>query len=81
MEEEFYHYTAKKVKLFIVEDVVGIFFIIFAFHMRLWTFGILLGIIMFFYILEQNKISFTVFLKLVRSFFGGKIKKIRKSNR
>lgn len=73
--------TARNPKFFIVDAKVAIFIVIFLVHMRMETFGLLILVFIFFYLLEMKKINFKIFLKLVRIFFSGKVKRIRKSNK
>jgi hypothetical protein len=73
--------TGRQSKFFIVDAKVSIFLIFFLVHIRLETFALLIFIFVFFYILEMKKINLRIFIKLVRSFFSGKIKRIRKSNK
>lgn len=73
--------TGRQPKFFIVDAKVSIFLVFFLVHIRLETFALLVAIFVFFYILEMKKINIKIFIKLVRSFFSGNIKRIRKSNK
>lgn len=79
-KNEWYN-TARTPKFFIVDAKFGIFVIIFLIHIRIYTFLLLVGVFIFFFILDQNKINFKTFLKLIREGFSGKIKKIRKTTK
>jgi hypothetical protein len=59
--------------------MVIMFFILFMFHMRLWTFALFAVVFCFSFILSYRKINFINFLKKIRMIIAsGSNKKIRK---
>jgi len=51
--------------------------ILFLMHVRLWTFMVALIVALFFGLIEHYGYSMTVFLRMLRTFFAGKVKVVR----
>ena len=69
-----YHWrnTMKPVRFFMVDARAGIFLILFIFHMRAWTFGLFVLMMIFFWMLEKRGLVFGAALRSFRTWFLGK---------
>lgn len=73
----FWFHSAKPVKFFIVDYRVSLFLVLFLLHMRMETFLLMIGVFIFFYILEANKINVVDAFKKLRFMLGGKTRRIK----
>lgn len=73
----FWFHSAKPVKFFIVDYRVSLFLVLFLLHMRMETFLLMIGVFIFFYILEANKINVVDAFKKLRFVLGGKTRRIK----
>ena len=58
--------TARPVRFFNIDYRAGIFLFIFMMHIRLWTFLLLIGVVVVLYVLERRGLSFTLALRRFR---------------
>lgn len=64
--------TARPVRFFNIDYRAGIFVFMFMMHIRLWTFLVLIGVIVGLLILERRGLSFNLALRRMRLWFIGK---------
>ena len=69
-----YHWrnTMKPVRFFMVDARAAIFFMLFIIHMRLWTFGLFIAMIFFFWFLEKRGLGFVPAMRTFRTWILGK---------
>lgn len=69
-----YHWrnTMKPVRFFMLDARVAIFFMIFIFHMRVWTFGLFVVVGLFFWFLEKRGLGFGAAMRTFRTWILGR---------
>ena len=63
--------TMKPVRFFQFDARAGIFVIVVLMHARFWTFGLMLGVLFIFWILERKGLSFAAALRAIRVWMLG----------
>lgn len=63
--------SARTPRFFIVDATASFPLVIFLLHIRLWTFSLACGAILFFMVLERFEFTVPVFLRWIRSFLAG----------
>ena len=69
-----YHWrnTMKPVRFFMLDARVAIFFMLFIFHMRIWTFATFVVVGLFFWFLEKRGLMFTAAMRTFRTWILGR---------
>jgi intracellular multiplication protein IcmT len=67
--------SARTPRFFMFDAFAAFPLVIFLLHIRWWTFFLALSITLFLAIIERFKFTIPVFLRLIRGFFGGSVKK------
>ncbi len=63
--------TFKQPRFFFLDARVGVFFIGFLLHIRLWTLGVMLVVFAVFFMMERYGLDFASALRAIRSYFAG----------
>lgn len=73
----YWFHSAKPIRIFIVDYRLTIFLLLFLVHMRLWTFGLFMGMVIFFAILEAFNLDLNNAFKKLRCTLSGKHKPVK----
>ena len=73
----YWFHSAKPIKIFIVDYRLTIFLLFFLVHMRLWTFMLLIVMVVFFAILESFNLDLNNAFKKLRCSISGRHKPVK----
>lgn len=74
-----YHWrdSARRPKFFIVDALAALPLVVMLLHIRMWTFMLALGTMIFFGILERFNFTIPVFFRWLKTIFSGPIRTAR----